>query len=175
MRDGFRLFASSVAVIALALGLALKADRYGPAKAPNFKIFETIIETRLRTDGWQQVTASPSVTDAAFKTLTFRHTTCPQKLKILILGHTPDLVPLLRTRFSNGLALIQDGQRVEAFDSRALQFANLWNALGRSLLLTAATTPPLIAQTPPPSAIAQTCPQTPLPKAAELLKPPITL
>ncbi len=175
MRDGFHLFASSAAIFVLGLGLALKAERYGPAKAPDFGVFETLIEARLHADGWQPATALPSVTDAAYKTLSFRHTTCPQQLNVLILGHTPDLVPLVRTRYASELALIQNGRRVETFDTRGLQFENLWNALARSLHLTTAPAPPLIAQTPTPDALAQACPQTPLPPAVELLQEHNTL
>lgn len=177
MRDGFRLFASSTAVIVLGLGLALKADRYRPAKAPDFKNFETMIETRLRAKGWRNVASPPDVTETAYRRLTFRHPSCPLALNLLVLGYTSDLAPLLRARFADDVALVQDGRRVEAFDARSLQIQNLWNTLRRSLSFTADVTPPLIALTPTSETIARACPETPQPLAARLLgvgKPAMT-
>jgi hypothetical protein len=160
MRDTSRLFASSAAIIVLALGLLLKAERYGPSKAPDFASFEANLTALLSNGNWQRVAAPQSPSDAAYHTLTFRHPACREALHILMLGYTADLVPLVRTRFSDDLTLIQSGRHVKAFDSRALQIENLWNAIGRSIALVAERTPPLIAVSPALDAIAKTCPNS---------------
>ncbi len=157
------LFSSTIVLVALALGLVAKFERYRPTERFNAAQFEQRLTQSMAASGWQREDRATAKNREAYETFAFRHPGCGVTFSVIVLGHTTGLVPLIRLEHGEDMVLLQGGRIVDRPSARHLQFEKLINAVLARFNPAAKDVAPIIALIPSPRTVGKLCNNVALP------------